>query len=128
MKQLKVILIIAMLLSTGLSGQNIPTYPIPSYNVPIVNYGNFVPALVLARNPTKAKKEVNVTIHGSMGAYASVEVYSLDGFDVLGPYIVYAGDTLTVEIDEREWGVMIWSSFNIEADVWFSGGDKTPGK
>ena len=63
-----------------------------------------------------------------MGTYAGVEVYSLDGFDVLGPYIVYARDTLTVEIDEREWGVMIWPAFNIEVDVWVSGGAKTPGK
>jgi len=40
---------------------------------------------------------------------------------VLGPYTVYAGETLDVEIDEREWGVLVQTTYEIQVDVWITG-------
>lgn len=40
-------------------------------------------------------------------ASAIVIIYSLDGMDELGPFDVYEGTPLNVDIDNREWGVQI---------------------
>jgi len=37
---------------------------------------------------------------------------------VLGPSTVYAGETLDVPIDERDWGVIVQTSYEIQVDVW----------
>jgi hypothetical protein len=71
---------------------------------------------------TREKRSQNITIHGTAGSFAIAWIYSLDGLDVLGPYTIYAGETLSVPIDDREWGVIIQTSFEIQVDVWVSGG------
>jgi len=38
--------------------------------------------------------------------------------DTLGPYLVQCGETLTVEIDEREWGVLVETGSETLVDVW----------
>ncbi len=40
--------------------------------------------------------------------------------DILGPYIMHGGETLMVEIDSREWGVIVQSEDHITVDVWIS--------
>ncbi len=52
-------------------------------------------------------------------ATAEVEIYSLDGVDVLGPYTVTEGEDLVVDIDEREWSVStLQTSQNSEVTYW----------
>lgn len=113
------------IISVSLFSQNVPVYPIPSFNVPITGIASFIPShgenLALSGS-TREKRSQNITIHGATGSYAIVWIYSLDGLDVLGPYTVYAGETLSVPIDDREWGVIIQTSFEIQVDVWVSGG------
>jgi hypothetical protein len=66
---------------------------------------------------------------GYTNCEATVWVYNLDQNTVLGPYTVNCGETLTVEIDEREWGVLVESEEGVIVDVWYStGGNKSMGE
>ena len=49
---------------------------------------------------------------------ATVWIYSIDGLDILGPYYVTCGNTLEVEIDDREWGALVESDMDINVSVW----------
>jgi len=108
--------------------QNIPVYPIPSYNVAVNGYANFKNNLQSQRNPVRAKQELNIQIRSSSGTHnctATVWVYSLDQTTVLGPYTVTCGQTLSVPIDERQWGVLVESEEEVIVDVWIVTGDNS---
>jgi len=49
---------------------------------------------------------------------ATVWIYSLDEQDILGPYNVSCEELLSVEIDERDWGVVVQSEYHVYVDVW----------
>jgi hypothetical protein len=100
-------------------------YPIPSYNIQIYGAANFQENLKPFKiSGAKEKRIQNVAVSGSTGGKASVIIYSLDGRDVLGPYTVYVGETLSVEIDERDWGVLVESEDDIQVTVWISEEEK----
>ena len=105
-------------------GQRVPVYPIPSFQVPVEGNAIFRengnPANPI---PTEEKREIKVhvtTSDGSQNCQATVWVYSLDHTSILGPYIVDCGETLTVEVDDRSWGVLVESENETIADVWTS--------
>lgn len=102
--------------------QNLPTYPIPSFNVIVDSLTNFRETnRTLSRDFTDGKKEINVQIQGRAGTgscEATVWVYSIDQSTILGPFALSCGDLLTVEIDDREWGVLVDSADEILVDVW----------
>ena len=104
--------------------QGIPTYPIPSYNITVDGYANFRENYHSVNlKQTKEKREVNVhvkSVFGSQGCQATVWVYSLDQTTILGPYTVNCDETLVVQIDERDWGVLVESEEEITVDVWFN--------
>ncbi|MEI6898765.1 MAG: hypothetical protein WCL00_02710, partial [Bacteroidota bacterium] len=108
----------------NLDGQNIPTYPIPSYNISVDGYANFLNQHSNSKNTSRGKRDANIHLKsGSVGnpnCEATVWVYSLDQTTILGPYTVNCGETLTVEIDEREWGVLVESEEEVIVDVWYS--------
>jgi hypothetical protein len=106
-------------------GQISGSYPIPSYNVPVDSgdYACFNEATSAARTPDALeKKDVHIRILSSNpetpGCQATVWLYSLDGLDVLGPYTVLCGDELVVTVDDREWGVIVSSQYDVTVDVW----------
>ena len=105
-------------------GQNIPTFSIPSYNIPVNGYATFINANDPADScgHTMEKKDVNIHLTGASDVnqqcHATVWVYTLDQSTILGPFIVYCGGTLIVEIDNRAWGVLMQSSESILANVW----------
>jgi hypothetical protein len=71
----------------------------------------------------REKREVNVHIRSAISdpnCQAMVWVYSLDQTTVLGPFTVNCGETLTIAIDDGEWGVLVESDEEIIVDVWFS--------
>lgn len=108
-------------------GQVIPTYPIPSYGVQVSGYANFREGY---HNPAKSTREkmtanVVVTSVGTKSCTATVWVYSLDQTTVLGPYTVTCGQTLSVPIDERQWGVLVESEEEVIVDVWIETGDNS---
>ena len=121
---MKKLLFLSMLLFiTGIQammGQN----PIPSYNFPVSRQANFVeqrPILTTSDN-SREKRQVIVktTCVGSeiSNCSATVWVYSLDGTTVYGPFTMYGGQTLRVDIDDREWGVYVTTDDQIVVDVW----------
>lgn len=68
---------------------------------------------------------VVVTSVGTKNCTATVWVYSLDQTTVLGPYTVTCGQTLSVPIDERQWGVLVESEEEVIVDVWIEAGDNS---
>jgi hypothetical protein len=118
MKKLFIFLSLFFLIILSSFGQNIPLYPIPSYNIPVYGMARFEPSLSSGNNQTRGKTIQNVIIRGGTGAHAHVWIYSLDGQDILGPYLVYPGQPLSVEIDQREWGVLVETEDEIDVSVW----------
>lgn len=117
------ILFLFMVIS-GLNGQTVPNYPIPSYNVTVNGYANFANLHSSTGDNTKGKRQVNIHLKaGPMSdtnCVATVWVYRLDQSAVLGPFTVNCGETLVVEIDDGEWGVLVESEEVVIVDVWFS--------
>ena len=116
-----------MLLITGaVSGQSIWPYPIPSYQVSVIGLARFCESgiNINAKAPA-AKRDGIVKVYTRnpeiTDCRAKVWWYSLDGLDILGPYAVLCGETLTVEIDERAWGVLIETGSETLVDVWIEG-------
>jgi hypothetical protein len=124
MKKNVIISALFVFFSIMVMSQTGPNYPIPSYNVPIDSgYAFFQERGNIALlDKTREKQEVDVRIirriPGISDCHAHVWIYSLDGVDTLGPYFVQCGETLTVEIDERDWGVLVETDSNVLVDVW----------
>lgn len=104
--------------------QNYPTYPIPSFNISVSQLANFQESdPTSVTDQTRGKRQVNVQVRSGSDngpCDATVWIYTLDRTTILGPYNVNCGETLTVEIDDREWGVLVESDYTIEVDVWFT--------
>jgi hypothetical protein len=116
-----ILLLFILIIATGthLVAQN----PIPSYNVPV----NLKAYFQEQNNDNSCKQtlgkrtlHVRVSCSGTSvtTCSATVWVYSLDGEDTYGPFTVNGGETLEVEIDEREWGVYVESETPVIVDVW----------
>lgn len=101
-----------------------PNYPIPSYNVPIDSgCAHFYErGITFSGDLTREKRNAIVTIEkrtpGLSDCRSLVWIYSLDELDILGPYVVLCCETLTVEIDERDWGVLVETDSDVLVDVW----------
>lgn len=99
-------------------------YLIPSFNVPVDSgYARFQENIhVITADSPLGKRDAHVTIT-SRGpeiseCLAQVWLYSLDGLNILGPYTVLCGEILIVEIDERDWGVLVQTDYDVWVDVW----------
>jgi hypothetical protein len=109
----------------SVKSQNIPIYPIPSYNILVNGIANFKNAISHGESLDSPMEKRDANVHLSSGPIgnpdcrATVWLYSLDQTTILGPYEVACGETLTVEIDERDWGVIVQSDTEVIVDVWF---------
>ncbi len=112
------------LMINGLFGQHLTPFPIPSYNVNTNGNAIFEEQLPTTVTNTEAKRRMNVIVicHRLtlFPCYIQVMLYSLDGLDILGPYNPACGELLTVDIDEREWGVWVQTDCDVEVSVWAS--------
>jgi hypothetical protein len=126
MKTRFAILLIAFMAFVSLKvlSQNIPTYSIPSYNIPVDSLVNFTEKPIDdPSSPSEGKRILNVEVKskGLAGnCNATVWIYSLDRTTILGPYEMTCGQILSVDIDDREWGVLVESEDELLVDVWFS--------
>ena len=112
------ILALTLVLTLCSFQQTLAQYPIPSYDVSVKGRANFQES-----QTSRGRRNLNVKVQcGGIAlsgtCQATVWVYSLDGQTVLGPYTVNGGETLTVPIDEREWGVYIQTEDIITVAVW----------
>ena len=121
-------LLVSSLLSTRAYSQGVPVYPIPSYNVSVNGYANFREDYYSQHpNLTEGKREMNVQIKsGTQDCQATVWVYSLDRTIILGPYDANCDNIVQVEIDDREWGVLVYSESTISVDVYIDSGEQLP--
>ena len=103
-----------------ISGQNHKPHVIPSFIV-------LVETSALFQETTPSNSDGKRVIHVHINApqqsdtvtcYANVLIYSLNHQSVLGPYRVLCGETLSVEIDNREWGVSITTNNSVLSSVW----------
>jgi len=113
-------IIVLVTVIQALEAQN----PIPSYNFPVSGHANFQEKEFVSvhHDNCLGKRDVVVqTTCGSSGVMictATVWVYSLDGQTIYGPYTMHGGDTLRVEIDDREWGVYVLTDDIVIVNVW----------
>jgi len=113
-------LFITCLISNKIQSQTYKPYPIPSFNVVVQDPASFQES---SCSTVKAKKEIKITVKpgcltDSTSCFATVIVYSLDHQTILGPFQVNCGETLTIPIDEREWGVLVTSDTPVVVSVW----------
>jgi hypothetical protein len=123
----KTFLFTIMLVSLGFIhsySQGIPVYPIPSYNVSVNGYANFMEntqSQIIVYPAEKREVDVEVkTPSGSSDCQATAWVYSLDNTTVLGPFAVDCNEPLQVEIDDRAWGVLIDTDEELLVSVWIN--------
>jgi hypothetical protein len=114
--------------------QAMAQYPIPSYNVGVIQQAYFEEQgnnMVINPIP-QAKREVNIQTQclaiSTHSPCAEVWVFSLDGQDLLGPYYIDNNDILSVPIDDRLWGVYLVATYELNASVWIGGGESIPSK
>lgn len=119
------LLLCAFFCIANVSGQNIPVYPIPTFGVEVNGYACFSNGNLsseLCNQFTDEKKEIKIHLQPisseEPGCEATVWVYSLDQTTVLGPYYTVCGEILSIEVDDREWGVMVNTECEVEVDVW----------
>jgi len=99
--------------------------PIPSYNVPIFRQQTFVEKRTSQDPSPKGKRDMNVkstvtSTNKPTPTLVVVYIFSMDGRDVMGPYTLVNNQTLTVTVDEREWGVYAVSDDHVELSVWYT--------
>jgi hypothetical protein len=106
----------------GLVAQNLPTYPIPSFNVELTATNTAFQEPKVHGNPNREKREMDIVISSSStslhGVYAKVWVVKDNGSVVKGPFRLYLDHVLEVPIDNGQWGVVINCKWDVSASVW----------
>ena len=102
-------------------------FPIPSYNAVVDNRATFTeqtPCLKSIIN-TDSQRALNVKRKPSKTPGDDVAFYvcSLDGQTVLGPYNIAPNQTISIDIDDREWGIVVFTSVEVVLDVWITEGN-----
>jgi hypothetical protein len=129
MKKLVITAIIILLGSMTAKAQ----FPIPSYNTLVENRATFTEqAFKKFQIPvSEGKRQFNVkragstkTLNGDVIFYAG----SLDGQTLLGPYSIAPGETVSIEIDDRDWGIIVYTDIEVVLDVWITEGDPPGGE
>jgi hypothetical protein len=130
MKKIFVATIICVLFCLqGTFAQTIRPWPIPSYNIPVFGRALFQENVHPSNDNTEGRRRVHIEVSSqktpdTLTNPVTVWIYSLDHTTVLGPYSVNYGVTLTVDIDDREWGVMVESSQTVVVSIWISQDDR----
>ena len=121
------LLTISILMVTAVFAQVKAANPITSYNVPVANKAYFQEnnSILGNYNPNKEKRDMNVSNDGSGGnknvpesSAVTVYIYRLDQSVKLGPFIIPAGETLTIPIDVNQWGVYTQTNNPTNVSVW----------
>jgi hypothetical protein len=130
-KTMKKFILVFIALTIAVCFQAKAVKPIPSYNSPLYNLANFQEKQHNDKNGIKEKRDMCVqsTTTGGGHTNATIWIYSLDFRTILGPFILTDNDKITVQVDEREWGVLVLTdAAHLSVSVWIdkegSGGTK----
>jgi hypothetical protein len=100
-------------------------YPIPSYNVPVFPNATFkdqCKTTSFKKDAPMRKRRIIVQTSQLMPDSGSnvitVYVCRLDKSIILGPFYMDNNSTISVEIDDQEWGVAVHSQNEIDVSVW----------
>lgn len=132
--------ILAFFVILGISQKANAQYTIPSFNITIVTLpttfeeipqkNSVCPATyknltnkVSVRN-SKGRKEIQVGIRpqgGGSNAWSKIEIYSIDGTILQGPYYVTDTQVFRLSLDDQvQWGVRVLDATDYAIfDVWF---------
>lgn len=110
--------------------QTIRPWPIPSFNIPVFGRALFQENIHPDNDNTEGKRRIHIQVSSQNGPEtypnsALVWIYSLDQTTVMGPYSVTFGVTLSEDIDERQWGVLVQCEVEVVVDVWIDNGDNS---
>jgi hypothetical protein len=132
---LALVAIVLVTITCKVTAQN----PIPSFNVPVIadptTFEEVPVAKLISTTTLKHNKELgktpknaerrNIVIqtideNAATTSWVIVQIYSLDGTFLYGPFYISEGDTFEHEIDdELMWGVNVLdASFGARMDVW----------
>ncbi|MDD4604546.1 MAG: hypothetical protein PHF97_12185 [Bacteroidales bacterium] len=131
MKKILVVIFISILFSLqGILAQTFRPFPIPSFNIPVFGRALFQENVHPSDDNTEGRRRIHIQVSSqkasdTISSSASIWVYSLDHTTIHGPYTVNLGATLIVDIDEREWGVMVESRETVVVSVWITMDDST---
>jgi hypothetical protein len=126
------LLTVSILMVTVVFGRT--TNPIPSYNVFVTGQALFVDngsgaGTVGDQKLSAEKRDMNVE-NGAGGTNSPsdlssiiVIIYRLDRSIVLGPYLVPAGQNLSVPIDDSPWAVSVVAGSGDYVSVWTDNGN-----
>jgi len=121
----KFLMLIILLLLIGANSVQ-AQYPIPSFNILVNDSATFRERIACEtqNQQSRGKRRMIVKIICAKAVLytcsATVWVYSLDGLDVLGPYLVTDETTLGVDIDDRAWGTRVVTEDAVLVDVWIN--------
>ncbi len=106
-----------------LTGKGFAVNPIPSYGVLVHEYANFQEQSKSFGTGKLDRGKKTMVVRSICGGTkdqcnCTVWVYTLDGQTVLGPFYLVGSDIVYVDIDEREWGVLVQSNDKVVIDVW----------
>jgi hypothetical protein len=115
------------------TGTGILTYPIPSYNITVTGYAEFEEGYSgLTSDQPLGRRDLNIQSkpNGNEPAECGITVwvFTLDRQTVLGPYSMGCEDNLCVDIDDNEWGTLVYSEYDIAVDVWIGTGSSSAQK
>lgn len=108
--------------------------PIPSFKFRLYHMANFREHNQGGgHNPlksagTKGKRDLNVVATSTSSTptgQAVIYIYSSDFKTIIGPLTISEGETISVPVDDREWGVFVVSDDHLYIDV-FSSGSSAP--
>ena len=103
--------------------------PIPSFNFQLKKNANFQETNFGTGHSdlSKDRRDMNVSNDspggnkpGTGSGWISVMIYRLDHSIVRGPFFIRAGETLTIPIDGKPWGVFAHSPHKTIISVWTS--------
>jgi len=125
----KLILFSVILFFTGLNvslAQMVNVNPIPYYDYYMTQeYAAFQEQ---GSGETREKRDMNVAVipssDGITDIYATVTLVKKNSSETLGPFSVYADQTLSVELPKGKWGVIVNSGYDLLVSVWI--GDNPP--
>jgi hypothetical protein len=107
-------------------------YPIPSCNVTVDGVALFEESGPGSPSWADGRRVINTsaTCNKSVSSPCTINVwfFSLDGLDILGPFSLTCGGSVSQAIDDRPWGALVQAGCEVEVDVWINepGGDGMP--